>query len=180
MKKRGKSQQISLWTFAAFDSEHSTFFANTDTSCCCCPKFLPLHLFPGTGTVAEVIPALRGPVVSVPASAGSGCYLTVYRNEAAFAQCPSPPCTVPLLLPQSLLLWAWIKWEVKQWDRNHEKNQTNSDAEKCKTNKMKNAIESFNKLNQAKEEFVNLKTVLLILSKSERKEFRIKSVRKFT
>ena len=57
-------------------SEHSTFFTNTDTSCWCCAKFLPLHLFPGTGTVAEVIPALRGPVASMPASPGSGCYNT--------------------------------------------------------------------------------------------------------
>lgn len=80
---------LALWTLTAFDSEHS-FFANTDTSCCCCPKFLPLHLFPGTGTVAEVIPALEGPVVSVPASAGSSYYNTsLYANEAAFCSVPS-------------------------------------------------------------------------------------------
>lgn len=60
--------------------------------------------------------------------------------------------------------------------RNHEKNQTNSDAENA-TNKMKNAIESFNKLNQAKE-FVNLKTVLLILSSQREKNLELKSVKK--
>lgn len=42
------------------------------------------------------------------------------------------------------------------------------------TNKMKNAIESFNKLNQAKERICKLEDSSADTIQSERKEFRIK------